>query len=513
MRKRLTFLVICMLAIGVVLPMLPAGAARAQSGGWRQPIQLSETGRFSWFPDITADASGRVHVVWSSGERRYDNVMYSTSPDAAGSSDSWSRAVDVVAIQQGNLGESAATRPGIVVDKQGNLQLSYTDYGEIFHSKAFQDRATNPQVWTDPKTVNTETSTYFSRMAVDSRGVLHLVYTQNVLTEDCRICFHLYHRASPDGGATWSAATDLSLSQNGSAKPQIIVDRNDNIHVVWESGPGGGTLGGVHEPTKALYSASYDGGISWTAPYEFTTGAQGAQGKNPTIAEDGEGGLVVVWRGAPEQSAYSQVSRDGGRSWSAAQRIANVFTTAPVYAGGLDIYSTATDSAGVVHLVMVGRLDQDQEALSVLHLAWNGSSWSEPEPIVTYANGDVPEWPRIAVGLGNQIHASWFTRDQANVFGSNSATADYRVWYSRMVDDAPAVAPIVYPTLQPTAPPTAVARVEAAQPTPVAVSDSLPQTSNAALATEMDEVAVILLSALPVVIIVAGVLLLLRRRG
>lgn len=510
MRKQHIFLALCMLAISV---MLPAGMARAQSVGWQQPTQLSETGRFSWFPDVTTDASGRVHVVWSSGERRYDNVMYSTSLGAAGAPDSWSRPVDVAAIQQNNVGESAATRPGIVVDKQGNLQLTYTDYGEIFQSKAFQDRATNPQAWTEPRAVNTETSTYFSRMAMDSRGVLHLVYTQNVLTEDCLICFHLYHRASPDGGSTWSAATDISIIQNGSAKPQIIVDRNDNIHVVWESGPGGGTLGGVHEPTKALYSASYDGGTSWTAPYEFTTGAQGAQGKNPAIAEDGEGGLVVVWRGAPEESAYTQVSRDGGRSWSAAQRIASVFTTAPVYGGGLDSYSMATDSAGAVHLVMAGRLDQGQEALSVLHLAWNGSSWSEPEPIVTYANGDVPEWPRIAVGLGNQLHASWFTRDQANIFGSNSATADYRVWYSRMVDDAPAVAPIVYPTLQPTAPPTAVARVETAQPTPVTVSDSLPQTSNAALTTEMDEVAVILLSALPVVVVVAVALLLLRRRG
>jgi hypothetical protein len=510
MRKQYTLLAICMLMIGV---LLPASAARAQSGGWQQPIQLSETGRFSWFPDVTTDASGRVHIVWSSAESRYDNVMYTTRLDAAGGSDSWSRPVDVAAFRQGDLGESAATRPGIVVDKLGNLHLTYTDYGEIFHSKVFQDIAVSPQAWSEPQTVNTETSTYFSRVAVDSRSALHLVYTQNVLTEDCRICFHLYYRSSSDGGDTWSAPTDISLAQVGSAKPQIMVDRNDNVHVVWESGPSGGTLGAVREPTKALYSASYDGGKSWTAPYEFTTGALGAQGKNPAIAEDGEGGIVVIWRGAPEQAVYSQVSRDAGRTWSASQRIAGVFTTSPIYGGGLDIYSAATDGAGNVHLVMAGRLDQDQEVLSVLHLTWNGSSWSEPTPIFTYANGDVPEWPRIAVGLGNQLHATWFTRDKANAFGSDSGTADYRVWYSRVVDDAPAIAPVVYPTLQPTAQPTAAVSVAAVQPTPVAVSTSSPQTSNAALRTEMDEVAVILVSVLPVVGIMAVALLLLRRRG
>ena len=70
-----------------------------------------------------------------------------------------------------------------------------------------------------------------------------------------------------------------------------------------------------------MYSASYDGGKTWTTPYELTTGVMGAQGKNPAIAEDSEGNLVVTWRGAPEEAVYTQVSRDSGRSWSAPQRI------------------------------------------------------------------------------------------------------------------------------------------------------------------------------------------------
>ena len=59
---------------------VPDRTAFSQSSAWQQPTQLSEAGRFAWFPDIAADASGRVHVAWSSGDNRYDLVMYTTNP-------------------------------------------------------------------------------------------------------------------------------------------------------------------------------------------------------------------------------------------------------------------------------------------------------------------------------------------------------------------------------------------------------------------------------------------------
>jgi hypothetical protein len=495
-------------ALAAVPMMSASGMARTQVNGWAQPIQVSETGRFAWFPDITADASGRVHIAWSSGEDYFDTVMYATDP--GGSSPASRQPVNVAAFQQAAPGDSAATRPGLVVDRSGILQLTYTDYGQIYLTQAYQGWASRPQAWSDPKTVNFDTSTYFSRQAVDSGGRLHLVFTQNAPTPDCVRCFHLYHRSSDDSGKSWSAPQDISGLETGSAKPQIIVDRQDNVHVVWESGFGG-TLGSVAEPTQVLYAASYDRGNTWTEPYAFTTGVADSFGKMPAIAEDGEGKLVVVWRGEPEEVVYHQVSRDGGRSWSSPQRIPRVFTSEPVYGGGLDAYSMATDGAGNAHLVMSGRLDQDQRSLSILHLVWNGSSWSEPIPIVTYSNGDVPEWPRIVVGLGNQLHATWFTRDRANVFGADSGSADYRVWYSRGVADAPAATPMAYPTPAPTALPTVFVPVQQVQPTAPPISDVVPSASNAALATEMDDLAVIAISAAPVLALVGVGLLLLWR--
>ena len=57
----------------------------------------------------------------------------------------------------------------------------------------------------------------------------------------------------------------------------------------------------------------------------------------------------------------------------------------------------------------------------------DGSSWSPPGVIAAY-RGDMPEWPRIAVGLGNVLYVVWFSARCRSLF--NSAAGNYRVWYS-----------------------------------------------------------------------------------
>lgn len=507
MRKQTFILAVCALILGAIAPVRNTFG---QSSAWQLPVQLSETGRFSWFPDIAADASGRVHVVWSSGQGRYDTVMYATGPHAD-SAPSFSRPTDIAAFLQPNVGESAATRPAVIVDMSGTLQLTATDYFQIYLSQAPYDNAQRPQSWTDPAILSTETSTYFSKMAVDSHGALHVVFTQNVSSPECLICFHLFYRTSNDGGKSWSSLTDISNLETGSAKPQIIVDREDNLHVVWESGYGG-TLGGVNSPTRALYSASYDGGKTWASPFEFTTDNANSEARSVAIAADGEGKLITVWLGLPENAIYFQVSRDKGQSWSAPQRLPQVASTRPIYTAPLDTYAMATDGGGNVHLVLAGRLDNDQQQLSLLHLVWNGSSWSDPQTIASYPSGDSPEWPRIAVGLGNELHVTWFTRDRESLFASNSVNADYRVWYAYASADAPAAQPVSYPTPTPQVVGTSAAESSRIEATPVAVTSLVPSTSNATLRSELDEVALLLISALPVIGIVLAVLLIFRAR-
>jgi hypothetical protein len=366
--------------------------------------------------------------------------------------------------------------------------------------------------WRLPHEVSSGQSAYFSRLAKDNQGGLHLIYTENVPTPDCPICYHLFHRRSDTDGLSWSNLVDISNSPTGSAKPQIVIDKQGYIHVVWEAGLGG-DVGQLIDPTKVMYAASYDQGKTWTSPVEFI--APHGIAKNIALGLDGQNRLVVAWLGMPEDLVYYQVSGDQGHSWSPPQSIPGIWGGYTVYQARLDAYTMATDSAGDIHLALVGRTASDQKSLSVLHLRWDGSAWSRPEVVATLTN-DVAEWPRLAIGNGNQLHLVWFVRDAANIWGEAANPKPNRVWYARGVSSSPPVAPMPWPTRTPTPlakatvspPPTSLPTL-ASTPTP-SLDPGLAQASVPALDsiyTDMDELMLLVKSLIPVALVVAAVVI------
>ena len=495
-----------LLALAICLGLAPS-VAGAQGGGWSLPVPLGAY----WFPDVAVDGSGRVHAVWSSGEEGFDTVMYAAKTEAG-----WGRAVDIVALPQ-IAGGSEASRPTLLIDPANNLHLTYR-YTTVYYSQAPAGGAGVPGYWRAPFAVD---EGYFSRMARDSQGVLHLIFTQNVQTETCRICYHVFYVRSTDDGFMWSDPVDISVQATGAAKPQLIVDHQDNLHVVWEAGYGG-SYGQLSDPTSVYYVSSYDGGSSWGKPYALAPGrgaTTAAMARNVTIAEDANGHLVVAWLAIPEEIVYYQLSMNAGETWSVPSPIPNVFGMWALYQSRLDDYATAVDSAGRVHLVMVGRRVPEQTRSELLHIVWDGSNWGEPSVIASY-DGDMPEWPRIAVGLGNQLHVVWFVRDAENLF--NSDAGNYQVWYATRTTNSPAIAPVAVPDIPPPTPPPVldqplVVALPTSQIKPVVVEQiALPQDALLPnIRSENDEVLLIALATLPVLALVAaaaGVFALQRRR-
>ncbi len=498
-------------ALLLALALFPVELS-AQDRGWSAPTPLGAY----WFPDVATDASGRVHAVWSSGADGFDTVMYAARTDGV-----WSRAVDIMAMPQ-IAGGSEASRPALLVDPDNNVHLTYR-YTTIYYSQAPAGGAGVPGYWREPFAID---EGYFSRMARDSKGVLHLIFTQNVQTASCRICYHIFYVRSTDDGLMWSDPVDISVQPTGAAKPQLIVDSRDYLHVVWEGGYGG-SYGQLSDPTSVFYAGSKDGGNSWSRPYAFDPRrgeTTAAMARNITLAEDANGHLVTAWLAIPEDIVYYQLSTDAGATWSVPAPIPNVLGIWGLYQSRLDDYAMAVDSAGRVHLVMVGRRLLEQPNSELLHLVWNGSGWSAPTTIASYA-GDMPEWPRIAVGLGNQLHVVWFVRDAENLF--NSDAGNYQVWYAASTTDSPAIAPVAVPDIPPPTPNpnagkgslTAIS-TPTSQIRPVAVDNATaPQVASVLLPnnirSENDEVILLALAIAPVVaaiLLVVGLFALRQRR-
>jgi hypothetical protein len=421
----LKFMLFMMISVALGKLFWSSGISYSQGQAWENPRLLSADA-FAWFPDVAADQTGSVHVVWSSGVPGYDTVNYMFYQSEAG----WGNVNDIVALPQ--VAGSEATRPSLMVDANNILHMTYRST-VVYYASAPTEKAGLAPAWKNTSIVSDPASVgYFSRMAVDGLGRLHLVVTWNVPTLTCPICYHVFYRYSDDYGITWSNPVDLSKS-SGAAKPQILVDRQNNVHVVWERGVGG-SYGRITSPASLMYVASYDRGQSWLSPVQLSIPTE--QGLNVAIGSNNEDQLMIVWLGIPDDQIYYQVSRDAGRTWTTPSAILNVWGAWTVYPSYLDDYSLATDSAGNIHLVLSGRTEVEQRDLSILHLVWDGIKWSGPEVIKSLV-GDVPEWPRIAVGLGNRLHVVWFERDKANIWDPDNGR--YAVWYASGLASAPSL--------------------------------------------------------------------------
>jgi hypothetical protein len=539
------------IAIWIIAGGLGAGqVSYAQDQGWSKALPLSSDIQSSWFPDVAADATGRVHVVWSSDigtgvGQAYDVVMYAAAQSGA----QWPAPQDIVALPS----KGAVTRPTVLVDDQGILHLTFRSY-TVFYSHA-PVQAVSPTALLPPRLISSFENGYFSRLAVEKGGRLHIVYTENTQNPGCTGCLHVFYRYSTDNGLTWSPTVDISRLPTGAAKPQLVIDVAGNLHVVWEAGLGG-DLGQLDQtlPTSVYYTASYDRGQSWSSPIALAsfpnvaptvTAATSTPSttqprtsptapsaspspspsplpksfKNIALGLDGKGNLVVAWLALPEDRVYFQSSGDQGRSWSDPQLILGVWGAWTVYQGRTDDYAMATDSAGAIHLVLIGRTAEKTTALNVLHVTWDGVHWSEPEPIVTLT-GDVPEWPRAAVGLGNDLHVVWFVRDQAHIF-VGQGTSLYRIWYSHKLQSAPALTPVLWPTLSPTVQPSVAPATTATailrpsfQPTAQIASTPSPATNANLVYNELDYLKVVAKGILPavlVILIVVAAVLIFRR--
>jgi hypothetical protein len=436
---------------------------------WTAPLQISPDGMFAWFPDVAADRTGRVHITWSSTINGFDSVMYTSSADAV----NWDPINDIEGLKE--EAGSEATRPGLLVDQNGFLDLTFRGTS-VFFSQAFGGTALSAQSWRSPAQISGKQVAYFSRLALDSKGWLHAVYTENVPDSNCPICFHLFYTHSLDSGTTWTNPIDISKQVLGVVKPQILVGPQDTLYVTWEAGIGGG-YGQLSEtyPTKILFAVSTDGGDHWSTPFQVSDAS--AQGKNVSLGLDQNGLLTFVWLDpGTDLIDYRQLD-PGANHWSTIETIPGIWGEWSVYTSRLDSSEMAPDSSGNLHLVLIGRTAIDQTGLNVLHLAWDGSKWSAPEMIATYS-GDMPEWPRIAVANGNQLNLVWFVRDKAHVWGGTDASpAMYTVWYAHGNTGSPAVPAASYPA------PT-IKTQQPASPTPGLQSTPTPEPTQAKIPAE-----------------------------
>jgi hypothetical protein len=436
------FSVRCALILVIALILLTSapGIARADTGSWSRPVEVS-AGLSGWFPAIAADDSGNVHVVWQSGFPQQTTYNVSALYYARWNGQTWTRPTDIALIWADH-----ALRSALTVDGAGSLHLLYKGLGrldpsalgnngtlgqeDIWYTTAPGASADLVHSWSPAQRVSHGDQGYYSDLAIDRHGVLHAIWT-----ESGGGSWGIYYARSTDGGATWTGRTPLDdVDPVWWYRAHLKIDGQDRLHVVWEVRNPNETGGSFGVSVASRYAISSDGGQTWIkTTFQSQSGAYPAGlsfepgPQQPSIGIDGQGTILFVYRDPTTNQIRFRQSSDGKR-WSDRQPI-------PGVASGVerpyDIYDMAADSAGHVHLVMVGYVT-GSTTMSLLHSEWDGKAWSAPS--VVLGSPPYPEYPRLAVGQGNQLHLVWFDGDRPSVDRSQIG-----IYYSGATTTAPKV--------------------------------------------------------------------------
>ena len=263
-------------------------------------------------------------------------------------------------------------------------------------------------------------------IAVDSNDTVHAIWedgTDGVWGTDYEIMYATYTTAS-----SWSNATVISDGFGGvywndgySLNPQIAVDSNDVIHVVWYDG-----TDGVWGTDYEIMHANYTTASGWSNATVISDGFGGVywndgNSYNPAIAVDSTNAVHVAWYdytdgiwGTGLDTEIMYVNYTTASGWSNATVISDGFGGVYWNDGNSFDAKFGIDGNDVINVVWEDGTDgpwgTDYE---IMHTKFTtATGWSNATVIsdgfggVYWNDGDSRD-PAIAINSTNGIHVVW----------------------------------------------------------------------------------------------------------
>jgi hypothetical protein len=243
----------------------------------------------------------------------------------------------------------------------------------------------NSHAWTPPKRLTWNTGDSLSpEIAIDTNNVIHIVWYDGTPAVDS-----IYYKNSTDLGVTWSLAKRISWTAKNSWGPVVATDGDNTVHVVWYEGD----LNEAH----LLYRKSTNNGVTWSATKRLTW--QAGRSFYPKIAIGPNDYIHIVWHFTYPYSAeiFYRRSLDGGNSFSALKRL----TWTTEYSGFSDI---DVDSKNQVHIVWTEFFGGSKNIFYKRSLN-AGKDWSARTRLTW--NSGVDGVPEITIGPTDNIHLFW----------------------------------------------------------------------------------------------------------
>jgi hypothetical protein len=240
---------------------------------------VSNNGDFSMTPQVGVDAAGNIYVVWeddTTTTNAYQIILFSRSTDG-GANFSTPKPV--------SNASGFATNPRISVDRQGGINVVWQDNAttggnyDVFFSRS-SDGGQNFSAPTNLSSANDPGDSTSPQIATDASGNIDVVW------EEDSINLGVFFSHSTNGGGSFSPPMNLSPNSAGASAPQIAVGVDGSINLVWQDT--------VNFVSVIFFSRSVDGGANFsTTPTNISNDS--GNSFSPQIALDSNGNINIVW--------------------------------------------------------------------------------------------------------------------------------------------------------------------------------------------------------------------------
>jgi BNR repeat-like domain len=215
-------------------------------------------------------------------------------------------------------------------------------------------------------------------IASDSKGILHAAFEAS---ENGKRVTDIFYTESSDKGKSWTTPIDVSKTPGISSHPDIAVEKNGAIDIVWTD-----TTPAPKSP-DIFFVRSVDSGKTWTQSVDISNTP--GMSTEPVVATSDNDCIHVVWsdtsKGEQNQDIYYTSSSDGGKKWGENPRLPAVDISNTPGVSSEPSIAAAADGA--------------------IHVAWVDTTPGRSHPDIFYAQHVHGTWSK-ALDISNSLRVS-----------------------------------------------------------------------------------------------------------
>lgn len=308
---------------------------------WSPPLLLSiDNGNYSDGVEIVVDSMDNLHVFWHEESAVFEGVTYHEIIYRMHNSSNqvWEKSKIIF------TGSDRNSKPyfyTIAIDSFDNIHLLWTH--RIIENTILLDELryaklnSKTREWSEIEVITSDSDSpsSYNSIAIDSESNVHVVWSNTVYKTDF-LSLEVMYMNFQTSTNSWSNAIHVSKDDEiFSFDPQIAIDTQDTVHIVWTEGTiineevvTNDELDVIHgEIMYRNYILKKD---SWSTPEIVSSRDQiiGDRNRgNPEIAIDSEGNIHIIW---VDPSASNPADYDNALFYRRYSPLSQTWTTATI---------------------------------------------------------------------------------------------------------------------------------------------------------------------------------------